>query len=104
MAPDPHEQGRVWLRTDGVFPAYRQCGASDAQCAQLAAGPGAFPGLVETAGELPGARTCVMFGLAIETMAERTEVIAAGVAGDQGRGPVAVHRILDLAQDDHAGQ
>src|SRR5690606_40820940 len=77
---------------------------SEAERAQFAAGARTFPDFVETAGELAAAGAGAMPGLAVETMAERTEVVAAGVAGDERGRPAAVHRILDLAHREHAGQ
>src|SRR5690606_13363636 len=77
---------------------------SEPQRTQFAARPGPFPYLAEGLGDLPRAGARAAFGFAVEAMAERPEVVAAGVAGDEGGGIGAVDRILDLAQREHAGQ
>src|SRR5690606_13584015 len=81
-----------------VFARLRMKRRSDPQRAQFTAGAGTLPDLVETAGQLARAGAGMMLRLTIETMAQGAEVVAAGIAGDQGRGRAAVDRVVDLAE------
>ena len=54
--------------------------------------------------QLPAAWRGVEAGLAFDRIAQATEVVAAAVAGDEGRGILAVDRIEEFAEAEDAGQ
>ncbi|WP_244858520.1 MULTISPECIES: hypothetical protein [Lysobacteraceae] len=66
--------------------------------------PRAFQDRHERHAQLAGATGCVQVRFAIEAVAQRAEVAAAGIVGQVRRGVGAVDRIVDFAEQEDAGQ
>src|SRR5690348_14499513 len=79
-------------------------GASEVQLAQLLAGLGAFPDLVEIFQQLGVATGRIIHRLALETRGERAEVVASRVVEQECAWILQIVVLDRRAQREHAGQ